>query len=110
MAPEAPQGAARRVSDDYRALPRDLPVPVDDGAADHLPGTTLPPVILHSTAGGEVALDQLPPGRTLIYVYPMTGRPGVALPEGWDQIPGARGCTPESWRRRRTGAPRASRG
>ena len=26
----------------------------------------------------------------------MTGRPGVALPDGWDQIPGARGCTPQT--------------
>ncbi len=79
-------------------LPADLPVPEDDGAADHLPGLTLPPVELASTAGGSVSLDalgrRLP--RTVLYVYPMTGRPGADLPEGWDSIPGARGCTPES--------------
>ena len=83
---------------DPTALPADLPVPEDDGAADHLPGLALPPVELPSTAGGTVALDRLGSGRprTVLYVYPMTGRPGAALPEGWDSIPGARGCTPEA--------------
>lgn len=80
------------------ALPSDLPVPEDDGAADHLPGLPLPPVDLPSTAGGTVRLDRLRSHapRTVLYVYPMTGRPGVALPDGWDSIPGARGCTPEA--------------
>jgi peroxiredoxin len=77
-------------------LPPDLPVPRDDGAADHLPGRSMPPVRLTSTAGESVALDALGAGRTVLYVYPMTGRPGTALPEGWDAIPGARGCTPEA--------------
>jgi len=72
-----------------------LPQPQDDGRADHLAGRTLPPVALPSTDGGRVALDQLA-GITVIYVYPMTGRPDRALPEGWDMIPGARGCTPQS--------------
>ena len=81
---------------DYQSLPDDLPVPVDDGAAAHLPGLELPAVRLRSSDGGEVDLAQLGPGRTVLYVYPMTGTPGVALPEGWDAIPGARGCTPES--------------
>jgi peroxiredoxin len=79
-------------------LPSDLPVPDDDGAADHLGGLALPPVELPSTAGGVVNLAGLGRARprTVLYVYPMTGRPGVALPEGWDEIPGARGCTPEA--------------
>ncbi|WP_246531064.1 peroxiredoxin [Streptomyces bathyalis] len=77
-------------------LPADLPVPEDDGAARHLPGTALPDVELLSTAGESVRLDGLGPGRTVLYVYPLTGRPGRDLPEGWDDIPGARGCTPES--------------
>ncbi len=77
-------------------LPGDLPPPVDDGAADRLPGAALPTIALPSTAGGSVDLSRLGPGRTVIYVYPMTGRPGVALPPGWDEIPGARGCTPEA--------------
>ena len=81
---------------DYLNLPADLPVPQDDGAADHLPGTPMPHLVLPSTAGQEVALDQLGPGRTVLYIYPMTGQPGVDLPEGWDAIPGARGCTPET--------------
>ncbi len=76
-------------------LPSDLPVPVDDGAAAHLPGLALPDVVLAATDGSDVSLARLA-GRWVIYVYPMTGRPGVALPEGWDGIPGARGCTPQS--------------
>jgi peroxiredoxin len=83
---------------DPSRLPADLPVPTDDGAADHLPGLTLPPIALASTGGGTVSLDALGRDRprTILYVYPMTGRPGVDLPDGWDSIPGARGCTPES--------------
>jgi peroxiredoxin len=79
-------------------LPADLPVPSDDGAADHLPGLALPPIELASTDGGTVSLDGLGRHRprTVLYVYPMTGRPGADLPEGWDSIPGARGCTPEA--------------
>lgn len=76
-------------------LPEDLPRPVDDGAADHLTGLTLPPLALTATDGREVRLNALS-GRTVIYIYPMTGRPGVPLPEGWNAIPGARGCTPQS--------------
>ena len=76
-------------------LPNDLPVPTDDGAADHLQGMRLPPVALSSTAGETVDLSALP-GRTIVYCYPMTGRPGGDLPQGWDEIPGARGCTPQS--------------
>jgi peroxiredoxin len=72
-----------------------LPVPADDGAADHLPGMLLPSVPLMSTAGRSLDLSVLP-GRTVVYCYPLTGRPGRNLPEGWDEIPGARGCTPQS--------------
>jgi peroxiredoxin len=81
---------------DVSQLPADLPEPVDDGAADHLPGLPAPSVRLASTDGETVALDGLGPGRAVIYVYPRTGRPGVALPDGWDAIPGARGCTNEA--------------
>ncbi|MPZ61050.1 MAG: redoxin family protein [Propionibacteriales bacterium] len=77
-------------------LPADLPVPVDDGAADHLPGTLVPALPLSSTAGDRVDLSRLGSGRSILYVYPMTGRPDVDLPEGWDRIPGARGCTTEA--------------
>jgi len=80
----------------YNTLPEGLPVPKDDGQADHLLGMTMPSVTLKSTQGREVALTGLGSGRTVIYAYPMTGRPGVPLPDGWDEIPGARGCTPES--------------
>ena len=76
-------------------LPNDLPVPEDDGAADHLPGMRLPSVPVASTSGDIVDPSALP-GRTVVYCYPMTGRPDRSLPAGWDEIPGARGCTPQS--------------
>ncbi len=76
--------------------PNQMPAPDDDGAADHLPGRAAPSVTLPSTAGGSVALDDLGPGRTVLYVYPLTAPPDGAVPDGWDSIPGARGCTPEA--------------
>jgi peroxiredoxin len=76
-------------------LPNDLPVPEDDGAADHLHGMRLPLISLASTSGAVVDLTALP-GRTVVYCYPMTGKPDRSLPAGWDEIPGARGCTPQS--------------
>ena len=79
----------------FTELPTDLPIPLDDGAANHLIGLTLPPIQLHATNGEAVELDQLK-GQYVIYIYPMTGQPNIALPEGWDSIPGARGCTPQS--------------
>ncbi|WP_295555536.1 peroxiredoxin [uncultured Hyphomicrobium sp.] len=72
-----------------------LPVPEDDGAARHLTGAKLANVALPSTGGGAIDLATLP-GRTVLFIYPMTGTPGVALPDGWDAIPGARGCTPHA--------------
>jgi peroxiredoxin len=83
------------MEDNVQKLPEGLPEPTDDGAADHLPGTRLPPLPLMSTAGEPVDLSSLP-GRTVVYCYPLTGRPGTQLPAGWDEIPGARGCTPQS--------------
>lgn len=76
-------------------LPDNLPVPTDDGAAAHLAGSPLPELTLSATDGSEINLAQLA-GRWVLYVYPMTGQPGVPLPDGWDAIPGARGCTPQS--------------
>jgi peroxiredoxin len=80
---------------DPYSLPAGLPVPFDDGAAAHLPGLAMPDLTLPTTAGGEVPLSRLGV-LTVLFVYPMTGRPGVLLPEGWDSIPGARGCTAEA--------------
>jgi len=80
---------------DPNVLPADLPVPDDDGAARHLTGMRLPSLPLAATDGAKVDLAKLS-GRTVVYIYPRTGRPGVTLPEGWDAIPGARGCTPQS--------------
>jgi len=79
----------------FEQLPTGLPVPVDDGAAAHLRGRTLPGLRLPATTGGEVDLGALR-GRTVLYIYPRTGVPGEPLPTGWDSIPGARGCTPET--------------
>lgn len=81
---------------DYTTLPAGLPAPQDDGAADHLPGLAAPALAFAATDGREVDLAQLGPGRTVIYLYPLTGRPGVDLPDGWDAIPGARGCSTEA--------------
>ena len=72
-----------------------IPAPSDDRLADHLAGMALPAVRLAATDGREVDLSKLQ-GRSVIYVYPMTGRPDTPLPDGWDMIPGARGCTPQS--------------
>ena len=79
----------------YLELPKNLPQPEDDGAADHLQGQRLPPVSLHATNGSVIHLGEIA-GKVVVYCYPMTGQPNVPLPEGWDQIPGARGCTPQS--------------
>jgi len=76
-------------------LPLDIPVPQDDGAARHLKGMRLPDLALPATDGTAVSLASLP-GRTVVYIYPRTGVPGVDPPQGWDLIPGARGCTPQS--------------
>ncbi len=80
---------------DITFLPAGLPVPIDDGLTAHLEGMHLPDVALVSTSGGIVNLTAIQ-HRLVIYVYPLTGRPGLALPEGWDAIPGARGCTPQA--------------
>jgi len=77
-------------------LPADLPVPTDDGAAAHLEGMRMPHISLWSPSGRPVDVGALGPGRTVLYLYPRTGRPDRGVPAGWDSIPGARGCTPES--------------
>jgi len=73
-----------------------IPPPEDDGGAAHLPGMAITDVALPSTDGGAVVLSALP-GRTVLYAYPRTGQPGrIGIVDGWDEIPGARGCTPQS--------------
>ncbi len=76
-------------------LPADIPAPQDDGGARHLKGLRLPAIVLAATDGSQVDLSTLS-GRTVVYIYPRTGRPGEGPPDGWDAIPGARGCTPQS--------------
>jgi peroxiredoxin len=81
--------------DDVYSLPPNLPIPVDDGLANHLPGIAVAPVSLPATTGDMVGLSTLT-GCTVVYCYPRTGRPDEASPDGWNLIPGARGCTPQS--------------
>jgi peroxiredoxin len=81
--------------DSFAELPRNLPIPLDDGACNHLIEASLPSMALHSTQGRQIDLSVIP-GYIVLYCYPMTGQPGVPLPNGWEQIPGARGCTPQS--------------
>jgi peroxiredoxin len=76
-------------------LPEDLPIPIDDGAGDRLLEEFLPPIALPATQGKQIDLSVIP-GDVVLYCYPMTGRPGIPLPTGWDEIPGARGCTLQS--------------
>jgi len=80
---------------DMHTLPDDLPVPTDDGACDHLAGLVLPSIPLSSTDGQQIDLAELR-GRTVVYIYPRTGRPDLPTSAAWDAIPGARGCTPQS--------------
>jgi peroxiredoxin len=83
------------LGDDVFTLPDDLPVPEDDGAADHLLGAVVPRVELPATTGTTIDPATLD-GRTVLFAYPRTGRPDEELLPGWDAIPGARGCTPET--------------
>lgn len=81
------------MTNNYNILPEGLPVPINDGLAAHLTGMCVPDIILPSTSGRHFNLKH---EKLVIYVYPLTGQPNVALPEGWDEIPGARGCTPQA--------------
>ena len=83
------------MTSNFNLLPTDLPIPKDDGTTNHLQGMKLPNISLKATDGKTINLGEIK-GRLVIYCYPMTGQPNVALPKGWDQIPGARGCTPQS--------------
>ena len=72
-----------------------IPAPTDDGAARHLVGIAMPSIALAATDGTTIDLSSLP-GRVVVYAHPRTGRPGIRNPDGWDLIPGTRGCTPQS--------------
>jgi len=82
-------------SDNLYELPKGLPAPENDGACAHLAGMRLPSLSLASTSGRAVNLEKLA-GRSVVYCYPRTGRPDREMPAGWNAIPGARGCTPQS--------------
>jgi RimJ/RimL family protein N-acetyltransferase/peroxiredoxin len=82
--------------DDFYSLPENLPAPANDGACDHLTGMSLPNISLQSTGGRSIHLQELTQKLTVLFFYPRTGRPDEKAPVGWDEIPGARGCTPQS--------------
>ncbi len=102
LAARLQQGAARTftlepdMTDYATTLPDNLPIPADDGAAAHLPGLKMPALVLEDTSGRSINLADLGTGRSIIYLYPLTGVPGTDLPDGWDAIPGARGCSTEA--------------
>jgi peroxiredoxin len=83
-------------SDDLYSLPPNLPVPIDDGACDHLVGMQVPPIALPATTGRQITLANDHSRWTVVYAYPRTGVPDQSSPPGWDEIPGARGCTPQN--------------
>ena len=84
-------------ADDLYELPSGLPAPENDGAARHLTGLRLPSLALRGTRGGRVDVAALgKEGRAVLYIYPRTGRPDEPSPPGWNEIPGARGCTPQA--------------
>ena len=89
-------GATMQQPPNLNELPANLPVPKDDGGARHLKGMAMPDVELPSTSNRRVNLAKVAAARLVVYAYPMTGRPDRVLPQGWDEIPGARGCTPET--------------
>ncbi|CAH1206511.1 Peroxiredoxin [Candidatus Nitrotoga sp. BS] len=89
------QNSNKLPTDVLLAIPPDLPVPIDDGACAHIEGLPLPSVALPSTDGNSINLSQVG-GWLVIFCYPMTGRPGRSVPDGWAQIPGAAGCTPQA--------------
>ena len=91
-----PLGVRAQRRDNIYELPKNLPVPVDDGACRHLTGMAVPAVMLCTTGNRCVKLNELESPRTVVFAYPRTGEPDKDPPAGWDQIPGARGCTPES--------------
>jgi peroxiredoxin len=94
--PKPAEAQAPPTFDPSQPLPANLPVPVDDGACDHLPGMSVPSIKLRSTRDRWVDLSALRSPRIVVYCYPRTGVPGQPLLPGWDAIPGARGCTPET--------------
>lgn len=83
-------------SDDLHSVPPGLPVPIDDGACDHLIGAAVPSIALPATTGGVIDLSTAPSRWTVVYAYPKTGVPDRDAPAGWDAIAGARGCTPQN--------------
>ena len=80
---------------DLYQLPNDLPVPVDDGACDHLEGLLLPSLLLETSSDHSLNLSELK-GIVVVFFYPMIGSPDSPPIEDWNDIPGARGCTPQT--------------
>lgn len=86
---------SQSLDNDPHVLPADLPVPVDNGASDHLQGMEMPSVSLRSTKGRYVNVAEVSALQVVFFFYPETGRPGALISKAWNEIPGARGCTPQ---------------
>src|SRR5438105_14723672 len=84
------------IDTDPYALPKGLPVPVDDGACRHLRGMKMPAFSLPSAAAHDVNLSSVSKRNAVFFLYPETGKPGALIPDGWNDIPRARGCTAQS--------------
>ncbi|MGG4091524.1 peroxiredoxin [Paenibacillus lautus] len=74
--------------------PGHIVMPEDDGMVAHLSGLQIPSISLNATDGSTVDLAE--GGLTVVYVYPRISPAIGGTLEGWDAIPGARGCTSQS--------------
>ena len=84
------------MSEIFTKLPKNLPIPEDDGACNHLLGEKISAIILPDTKGNFQDISKISPGYLILYFFPMMGIPGKKLPKKWNDIPGARGCTPQN--------------
>ncbi|VAW52529.1 Alkyl hydroperoxide reductase subunit C-like protein [hydrothermal vent metagenome] len=80
---------------DLYQLPEGLPVPVDDGACNHLEGAPFPSMLITVTPHATYDFSK-EKGINIIFFYPMIGHPDSLPMTGWNEIPGARGCTPQA--------------
>ena len=87
-------GTIEMRNDNIYSLPENLPVPQDGGECNHLQNTILPDINLMSTSSTKINLKKIK-GKSVVFCYPRTGKPDIEPPLGWNDIPGARGCTPQ---------------
>lgn len=91
-----PTGGEAVRAQPYHAPSAGLAIPTNSKCADHLLGQDLPTLTLLASDGTTVDLRAVSAERWVLFIYPTTGIPGEDMPRGWDEIPGARGCTAEA--------------